>query len=96
NLIGLGKRSKELLDWAMYHLLPTVYWYNQARKTKNPTLRKEYEKAWKKALVVFQAHALTGTFSEDEILFWQNWAQEMVEKFHRASSAVEGCNGFLS
>ncbi|WLE97959.1 MAG: hypothetical protein QTN59_03800 [Candidatus Electrothrix communis] len=30
NLIGLGKRSKELLDWAMYHLLPTVYWYNQA------------------------------------------------------------------
>ncbi|WLE97115.1 MAG: DUF6399 domain-containing protein [Candidatus Electrothrix communis] len=96
NLIGLGKRSKELLDWAMYHLLPTVYWYNQARKTKNPTLRKEYEKVWEKALVVFQAHALTGTFSEDEIFFWQNWAEEMVGKFHRASSAVEGRNGFLS
>lgn len=96
NLIGLGKRSKELLDWAMYYLLPTVYWYNQAKKTKNPTLRKEYKKAWEKALVVFRAHALTGTFSKDEILFWQNWAQEMVGKFHRASSAVEGRNGFLS
>jgi hypothetical protein len=96
NLIGLGKRSKELLDWAMYYLLPTVYWYNQAKKTKNPILRKGYEKTWKKSMVVFHAHALTGTFSEDEILFWQNWAQEMVGKFHRASSAVEGRNGFLS
>ncbi len=96
NLIEQGKRSKELPEWAMYDLLPTMYRYNQAKKTKNPTLRKEYEKAWQKALVVFHAHALTGTFSEDEILFWQNWAQEMVGKFHRASSAVEGRNGFLS
>ena len=96
NLIGQGKRSKELLNWAMFSLLPTVYWHKQAKKTKNPTLRKEYEKAWQKALVVFRTHALTETFSEDEILFWQNWAQEMVGKFHRASSAVEGRNGFLS
>lgn len=96
NLIRQGKRSKELLDWSMFSLLPTVYWHKQLEKTKNPSLRKEYKKAWKKALVVFHSHALTGTFSEDEILFWQNWAQEMVGKFHRASSAVEGRNGFLS
>ncbi|CAK8711369.1 hypothetical protein KKHLCK_00360 [Candidatus Electrothrix laxa] len=96
SLIEQGQRSKELLDWAMYSLLPTVYWYNQSKKTKNPTLRKEYEKAHQKALVVFYTHVLTGTFSEDEMLFWQNWAQEMVGKFHRASSAVEGRNGFLS
>jgi len=96
NLIEQRERSKELLDWAMYSLLPTVYWHKQAKKTKNPTLRKEYEKAHQKALVVFYTHALTGTFSEDEILFWQNWAGEMVGKFHRASSAVEGRNGFLS
>ena len=96
NLIGQINKSKELLDWAMLSLLPTVYWYNQMKKTKNPTLRKEYKKAWEEALIVFQAHALTGTFSEDEILFWQNWAHEMVEKFYRASSAVEGRNGFLS
>jgi len=95
-IVEQGKRSKELLDWAMYYLLPTVYWYNQAKKTKNPTLGKEYEKAYQEALVIFYTHALTGTFSEDEILFWQNWAQEMVGKFHRASSAVEGRNGFLS
>ncbi len=95
-MVEQRKRSKELLNWAMHSLLPTVYWHNQAKKTKNPTLRKEYEKAWKKALFVFNTHALTGTFSEDEMLFWQNWAQEMVGKFHRASSAVEGRNGFLS
>ena len=96
NLIEQGERDKEQLDWAMYSLLPPVYWHKQAKKTKNPTLRKEYEKAYQKALVVFYTHALTGTFSEDEILFWQNWAEEMVGKFHRASSAVEGRNGFLS
>ncbi|CAK8711726.1 hypothetical protein GMJAKD_10880 [Candidatus Electrothrix aarhusensis] len=96
NLIMLEKRCKELQNWAMYHLLPTVYWYKQMKNTKNPTLRKEYEKAWEAALASFHAHALTGTFSEDELLFWQNWAQEMVGKFHRASSAVEGRNGFLS
>jgi len=95
-MVEQRQRSKGLLAWAMYSLLPTVYWHNQAKKTKNPTLREEYEKAYKEALVVFHTHALTGTFSEDEILFWQNWAQEMVEKFHRASSAVEGRNGFLS
>ena len=95
-IVEQGKRSKVLLDWAMFSLLPTVYWHNQAKKTKNPTLRKEYEKAYQEALVIFYTHALTGTFSEDEILFWQNWAQEMVGKFHRASSAVEGRNGFLS
>jgi len=49
-----------------------------------------------KALVVYHTHALTGTFSEDEILLWQNWAQEMVVKFHQASSAVKGRNGFLT
>ena len=96
NLIEQGARSKELLEWTMYVFLPTVYWHNQAKKTKNPTLRNEYEKAYQEALVVFYTHALTETFSEDEILFWQNWAEEMVGKFHRASSAVEGRNGFLS
>ena len=96
NLIMLGKMCKELQNWAMYHLLPTIYWYKQMKNTKNPTLRKEYKKAWEKALDSFQAHPLTGTFSEDELLFWQNWAQKMVGKFHRASSAVEGRNGFLS
>lgn len=96
NLLRQGERSKELLDWAMFSLLPTVYWHKQVEKTKNPNLQKEYKKACEKALVVFHSHALTGTFSEDEILFWQNWAQEMVGKSHRASSAVEGRNGYLS
>ena len=48
------------------------------------------------ALSRLQAHALTRTFTEDEIFSWQSWAEEMVGKFHRASSAVEGRNGFIS
>ena len=96
DIIGQGNRSKESADRAMLSLLPAVYRYNRMKKTENPTLRKEYEKAWKKALIAFHAHALTGTFGEDEIVFRQNRARETVGKFHRASSAVEGRNGFLS
>ncbi|MCP4348474.1 MAG: transposase family protein [Desulfobacterales bacterium] len=96
NLIMQGNRCNKLMNWAKFSLLPTVYWYEQMKNTKNPTLRKEYKKAWENALFAFHTHALTGTFSGDELLFWQNWAQEMVGKFYRASSAVEGRNGFLS
>ena len=73
DLMGLVKQSKELLDWAMYYLLPAVYWCNQMKNTRNPTLRNENKKAWEKSLASFHGHALTGRLSEDELLFWQNW-----------------------
>lgn len=96
NLIGQKNKSKEVVEWAMFILLPTVYWHQQMKKTKKSALRKEYKKSWEIALAAFRTHTLTKTFSGDELLLWQNWAEEMVGKFHRASSAVEGRNGFLS
>ena len=69
------------------------------KKTKNKNLRKKYKKAWGNALSILQAHAFTQACIDNDaerFVFWQNWALEMAGKFHRASSAVEGRNGFLS
>lgn len=96
NLISQGMRSKELREWAMFSLLPTVYWHTQMEKTKNPALRKKYIKARDCALEALHAHSFTKTLSKDDFQFWQQWSVEMVGNFHRASSAVEGRNGFLS
>ena len=66
---------------------------------KNKNLRKKYKKAWENALSILQAHALTQACIDNDAeryVFWQNWALKMAGKFHRASSAVEGRNGFLS
>lgn len=74
------------------------YWKRPDGQIKDMACRELLRKLETHSLikVVYHTHALTGTFSEDEILFWQNLAQEMVVKFHRASSAVEGRNGFLT
>ena len=44
----------------------------------------------------WRAHPLLHVLSDEEIEHWKNWAIWMVEKFQRASSAVEGRNGWLS
>lgn len=96
NLTSQGLGSKELRNWAMFSLLPTVYWQAQMEKTKKTTLRKKYKKARDRALDALHAHALTAALGKDELQFWRQWSVEMVGNFHRASSAVEGRNGFLS
>lgn len=98
SLAGEGVKSKELMNWLMFILLPVAYWYMQMNKTKNTNLRKQYKKTWENALSILHGHVLTQAFSEyeEDFLYWQSWALTMVEKFHRASSAVEGRNGFLS
>lgn len=96
DLVNRGVMDKKILDWLMFSFLPTVYWHTQMEKTKNTALRKKYKKARDNALDALHAHALTRTFSQDDIQSWQQWASEMVGNFHRASSAVEGRNGFLS
>jgi len=83
-------------DWALYSLLPVVYWHQQMEKAQNRSLRRAYRKAWEGALVAWQAHPLTARLARDQIQHWEAWAGWIVGKFQRASSAVEGRNGWLS
>ena len=83
-------------DWVLYSLLPVLYWHQQMEKAQNRALRRAYRKAWERALAAWQAHPLTRPLAQDQIQHWEAWAAWIVGKFQRASSAVEGRNGWLS
>ena len=83
-------------DWVLYSLLPVLYWHQQMEKAQNRSLRRAYRKAWERALAACQAHPLTPALTQDQIQHWESWARWIVSKFQRASSAVEGRNGWLS
>jgi len=82
--------------WLRECLLPTIYWQVQAERTTQPYLKDRYQHAADQALGAFQRHPLTQGMTEGDLAYWQPWAEYMVAKFQRASSAVEGRNGYLS
>ena len=88
--------DSDLECWLLNGLLPVVYWYMQVRRTPTATLKKAYEDAHKAAVERLQRHRLTATLSDEELSHWNSWAEWIVTKFQRASSAVEGRNGVLS
>lgn len=88
--------DSELEQWLTASLLPTIYWHQKMRQTKNPGLREKYHQAWQQSVEQLNLHPLTKKLSIDEIQRWKIWAENMAEQFHRSSSAVEGRNGVLS
>ena len=88
--------GKEQQEWLLYSLLPVFYWHRQMEKSQNARHRRQYAKAWKRALATWQAHPLSTTIAPDQLRQWQAWAEWMCEQFHRSSSAVEGRNGCLA
>ena len=55
-----------------------------------------YQKAYEKAHQTLLAHQLTLTLNKVEVDQWRDWAIQMVAKFQRTTSAIEGRNGYLS
>ncbi len=88
--------SLSVFHWVKEQLLPTVYWQQQIKRSKNPHLRTHYQTAYLKAKVLFQQHPVTLSLTQLEQQQWWNWAVWMVTKFQRSSSPVEGRNGYLS
>ncbi len=83
-------------SWLVGCLLPEVYWLAQFDKTKNRDLKAVYQKAYEKAHQTLLAHQLTLTLNKVEVDQWRDWAIQMVVKFQRTTSAIEGRNGYLS
>jgi hypothetical protein len=52
--------------------------------------------AWQEAQAAFDQHPLTQRLAPHILAEWEAWATARVKAFQRASSAVEGRNGFLS
>jgi len=98
----VGKVIKQLdidpikQDWLITTFFPVIYWFRRMEQTKNPASKEKYRKAWKKATAALNLHPLTPQLALDEIQRWQVLATNLVNQFHRSSSAVEGRNGWLS
>ena len=83
-------------DWVLGDLLPWVYWTQQADKTRQPSLKRRYQKTASAAFDRLFEQALTLALTEHERARWVQWSQDFCAKYQRTSSAVEGRNGYLS
>jgi len=82
--------------WAQESLLPLVYWEHQVAHTRCARRKAKMRQALEAVQVAFGHHAITQRLSPQALQEWQEWATHRVSAFQRASSAVEGRNGFLA
>jgi DNA-binding transcriptional ArsR family regulator len=83
-------------SWFQQQLLPVVYWQAQVEKTQTPALKTAYQQAFRQAQAVLLQHPLTATVTPSALETYHAWARDLAGQFQRASSAVEGRNGYLS
>jgi len=82
--------------WTREVLLPLVYWEHQVARTRCARRKAKLRQALETAHVAFGHHAITQRLSPEALKDWQEWATQRVSAFQRASSAVEGRNGYLA
>jgi Family of unknown function (DUF6399)/IclR helix-turn-helix domain len=84
------------IQWADEVLLPLMYWQEQRRRTRCPVQKAQIALVLQAVAEAFERHACTGQLKAEVLADWKAWAAEHVRAFQRASSAVEGRNGYLS
>lgn len=86
--------------WMQQKLLPFVYWQmNQTKRTskkKDKQLNEYYSERLIKAKQRFETDPLTLKMEQNRKEQLVNWAYRKAATFHRASSQVEGRNGYLA
>jgi hypothetical protein len=83
-------------QWVYECLLPMVYGAHQVRRTRCRRRKASMQAAWQAAQAAFDRHTITQRLAPHVLAEWHAWATDRVKAFQRASSAVEGRNGFLS
>ena len=82
--------------WAQETLLPKVYWEHQVTRTRCARRKAKMQQALQVISGTFATHALTRCLPPQALEEWGAWATRQVQAFQRASSAVEGRNGYLA
>jgi len=82
--------------WVAEVLLPLMYWQQQVARTRCPRRKAKILQALQAMQAAFETHPITQQLAPDILSDWQAWAAERAKTFQRASSAVEGRNGYLS
>jgi hypothetical protein len=83
-------------QWVQECLLPLVYWEHQAAHTRCARRKAKIVQAREAVRTAFDTHAITRGLDPQVLEEWRAWARLRVQAFARASSAVEGRNGYLS
>ncbi|OQY02796.1 MAG: hypothetical protein B6I20_06470 [Bacteroidetes bacterium 4572_117] len=78
------------------YLLPSTYWELAIQKTKHKPSRVRLKEELKKCCEIDQNQYLSTEISNIESKRLKNDAINLCRKFQRASSQVEGRNGYLS
>jgi hypothetical protein len=88
--------SPQWRQWVRECLLPMAYWAHQVTRTRCRRRKTKMQAAWESVRVAFTQHPLTQALTPHVLADWQAWATDRIQAFQRASSAVEGRNGYLS
>jgi Family of unknown function (DUF6399)/IclR helix-turn-helix domain len=83
-------------QWVEEVLLPLMYWQAQLSRTRYPVQKAQIARVLQTIQDAFEQHPCTGQLAPEVLAGWQSWAGEHARAFQRASSAVEGRNGYLS
>jgi len=83
-------------QWAEEALLPMVYWQEQLLRTRHREQKARIALALKALEEAFERHSCTRQLQPELLADWKAWATDQARAFQRASSAVEGRNGYLS
>ena len=83
-------------QWVDELLLPLLYWHEQLRRTRCPGHKAQIALVLQAVEEAFERHACTRQLTPEVLAGWKAWAAEHAKAFQRASSAVEGRNGYLS
>jgi hypothetical protein len=83
-------------QWADELLLPLMYWQEQLRRTRCPVQKAQIALVLQAVEEAFERHSCTRQLKPEVLVGWTAWAAEHARAFQRASSAVEGRNGYLS
>jgi hypothetical protein len=83
-------------QWADELLLPLMYWHEQLRRTRCPGQKAQIVLVLQAIEEAFEQHPCTQKLTAELLAGWKAWAAEHARAFQRASSAVEGRNGYLA
>jgi hypothetical protein len=83
-------------QWAEDVLLPLMYWQEQLRRTRHPEQKTQIALVLQAVDEACARHPCTRRLMPEVLAGWKAWAGEHARAFQRASSAVEGRNGYLS
>src|SRR4051794_5191544 len=83
-------------QWVHECLLPRAYWAYQVPRTRCRRRKAKIQEALEAVRAAFEQHVITQQLAPQVWAAWHAWATDRGRVFQRASSAVEGRNGFLS